>query len=254
LEMNLKLAGKCAVITGGSRGVGRGIALALADEKVNIAINYHRSAKAAENLVKELTDKGVTAIAIQADLGNAVDCVRLIDEAAGRLGRLDILVNNGGVWPKNWLQNISLEEWKKTVDVNLTAVFLTSQAFLKQVLAGKASGKICNITSQAAFHGATTGHAHYAASKAGVVSLTVSMARELAKYHINVNAVALGLVATDMTQQALATNRDYYLQRIPIGRIAMPEDIASIVTFMVSDVASYITGATIDATGGMLMR
>ncbi|MBU2699116.1 3-oxoacyl-[acyl-carrier protein] reductase [Sporomusaceae bacterium BoRhaA] len=252
--MNLKLAGKCAVITGGSRGVGKGIALALADEKVNIAINYHRSAKAAENLVKELTDKGVTAIAIQADLGNAVDCARLIDEAAGQLGRLDILVNNGGVWPKNWLQNISLEEWKKTVDVNLTAVFLTSQAFLKKAIAGEQGGKICNITSQAAFHGATTGHAHYAASKAGVVSLTVSMARELAKYHINVNAVALGLVATDMTQQALATNRDYYLQRIPIGRIAMPEDIASIVTFMVSDAAGYITGATVDATGGMLMR
>jgi 3-oxoacyl-[acyl-carrier protein] reductase len=252
--MNLNLKEKCAVITGGSRGVGRGIALALADEKVNIAINYNSSAKAAENLVKELTEKGVKAIAIQADLGKSADCVRLIDEAAAELGKIDILINNAGVWPKNWLQDISLEEWGKTVDVNLTSVFLTSQAFLKKAIAGKFGGKILNITSQAAFHGATTGHAHYAASKAGVVSLTVSMARELAKYQINVNAVALGLVATDMTKEALETKRDYYLQRIPIGRIATPEDIASIVTFMVSDAAGYITGATIDASGGMLMR
>lgn len=252
--MNLNLAGKCAVITGGSRGVGKSIALALANEGVNIAINYNSSAKAAEALVNELTEKGVKAIAIKADLGNSADCTRLIDEVAEQFGGIDILINNAGIWPKNWLQDISLEEWQKTVDINLTSVFLTSQAFLKKAIARKCGGKILNITSQAAFHGSTTGHAHYAASKAGVVSLTVSMARELAKYQINVNAVALGLVETDMTQQALETNRDYYLQRIPLGRIAMPEDIASIVTFMVSDAAGYITGATIDATGGMLMR
>jgi 3-oxoacyl-[acyl-carrier protein] reductase len=252
--MKLNLEGKSAIITGGSRGVGRGIALALAEEGVNIAVNYNSSAKAAQDLVNELRQKGVKAVAIQADLGNGDDCIRLIDKAAERLENIDILVNNAGVWPKNWLQDISLAEWQKTVDINLTSVFLTSQAFLKKAIDRQCGGKILNITSQAAFHGSTTGHAHYAASKAGVVALTVSTAREVAKYRINVNAIALGLVETDMTHEALETKRDYYLQRIPIGRVALPEDIASIATFMVSDAASYITGATVDATGGMLMR
>lgn len=252
--MELNLAGKCAVITGGARGVGRGIALALADEGVNIAVNYNNSAEAAEKLVDELITRGVKAVAIQADLGNGADCIRLINKADEQFNGVDILVNNAGTWPKNWLQNISLEEWNKTVDVNLTSVFLTSQAFLNNAIARNRGGKIVNITSQAAFHGSTTGHAHYAASKAGVVSFTVSMAREVAKHNINVNAVALGIVETDMTKQALAANRDYYLQRIPIGRVATPKDIASVVTFLASDAAGYITGATIDATGGMLMR
>jgi len=254
IAMKLNLEGKCAVITGAARGVGRGIAIALADEKVNIAINYYSSANAAGALVQELTEKGVRAVAIQADLSSAADCARLMDEAAEKLGKLDILVNNAGVWPKSWLQDMSLEEWNRTMDVNLTSVFLTSQAFLRKAIAGNRGGKVLNITSQAAFHGSTTGHAHYAASKAGVVSLTVSMARECAKYKINVNAMALGMVETDMTKNALEKNREYYLQRIPIGRIATPADIGPIVAFMVSDAAAYITGATIDATGGMLMR
>lgn len=119
---------------------------------------------------------------------------------------------------------------------------------------GKQGGKILNITSQAAFHGSTTGHAHYAASKAGVVAFTVSAAREVAPQGINVNAIALGIVETSMIQEALKARPDYYISRIPIGRVAQPEDIARIAAFMVSDAASYITGATIDATGGMLMR
>lgn len=252
--MDLKLKGKCAIVTGGSRGVGRGIALALASEGAYVVVNYNKSEDSAKKIVDQIVKNGGKALKVKADLGNPEDCINLINEAEKEFGSVDILVNNAGIWPTNWVQDIPLDEWKKTIDVNLTSVFLTSQAFVKNNIAQKRGGKILNITSQAAFHGSTTGHAHYAASKAGVVSLTVSMAREVAKYGINVNAVALGMVRTDMTNSALEKKSEYYMKRIPIGRVAEPEDIAKIVLFMVSEPASYITGATIDATGGMLMR
>lgn len=252
--MDLKLKNKCAIVTGGSRGVGKGIALALAKEGAYVVVNYNKSEKSSKEVVDEIIKNGGRALSVKADLGNPQDCINLINEAEKEFGSVDILINNAGIWPKNWIQDITLDEWKKTIDVNLTSVFLTSQAFSKNNMLKKRTGKILNITSQAAFHGSTTGHAHYAASKAGVVALTVSMARELARYGINVNAVALGIVKTDMVSKALEKNEDYYINRIPIGRVATPDDIGKIVTFMVSEAASYITGATIDATGGMLMR
>lgn len=252
--MDLKLKNKCAIVTGGSRGVGKGIALALAKEGAYVVVNYNKSEKSSKEVVDEIIKNGGRALSVKADLGNPQDCINLINEAEKEFGSVDILINNAGIWPKNWIQDITLDEWKKTIDVNLTSVFLTSQAFSKNNMLKKRAGKILNITSQAAFHGSTTGHAHYASSKAGVVALTVSMARELARYGINVNAVALGIVKTDMVSKALEKNEDYYINRIPIGRVATPDDIGKIVTFMVSEAASYITGATIDATGGMLMR
>lgn len=252
--MDLKLKDKCAVVTGGSRGVGRGICVALAKEGVNIVINYSRNDKAALEAKEEVEKLGSKAIIVKADIGTPEGCQLLIDEGEKAFGNVDILINNAGVWPKNWIQDIPLDEWNKTIDVNLTSVFLTSQAFLRKNLEKKRPGRILNVTSQAAFNGSTTGHAHYAASKSGVVALTVSMAREVAKYEINVNAIALGIVETDMIKDALDKNKDYYLSRIPVGRVATAEDIANIVTFLVSEPASYITGATIDASGGMLMR
>jgi len=252
--MDLNLKGKCAIITGGSRGVGKAISLALAQEGVNVIVNYNKNEASASEVINHIINNGGKALAIKADIGNPVECINLVNEAEKAFGDVDILINNAGIWRTNWVQDISLDEWQKTIDVNLTAVFVTSQAFLKNKIAKNKGGKILNLTSQAAFHGSTTGHAHYAASKAGVVSLTVSMAREVAKYGINVNAVALGIVETDMTRNAIGENKDYYLKRIPIGRVAKPDDIAKIVTFLVSEPAGYITGATIDATGGMLMR
>lgn len=252
--MDLKLRSKCAIVTGGSRGVGSGIALALAKEGAKVVINYNRSAKQADELVELIKKDGGEAYAVKADLGNPDECKKLIEESEKKFGSADILINNAGVWPTNWVQNIPLDEWNKTIDVNLTSVFLTSQAFVKYNIAKGKGGKILNVTSQAAFHGSTTGHAHYAASKAGVVALTISMAREMAQYGFNINAIALGMVETDMTSKALEKNKEYYMKRIPIGRVAQPSDIANIALFLVSEPASYITGATIDATGGMLMR
>lgn len=252
--MDLKLRSKCVIVTGGSRGVGSGIALALAQEGAKVVINYNRSAKQADELVELIKKDGGEAYAVKADLGNPDECKKLIEESEKKFGSVDILINNAGVWPTNWVQDIPLDEWNKTIDVNLTSVFLTSQAFVKYNIAKGKGGKILNVTSQAAFHGSTTGHAHYAASKAGVVALTISMAREMAQYGFNINAIALGMVETDMTSKALEKNKEYYMKRIPIGRVAQPSDIANIALFLVSEPAGYITGATIDATGGMLMR
>ncbi len=252
--MDLKLSGKTALITGASSGVGRSIALELAQEGANIVIGHFKDEQNAQTVVSEIEQIGSQAIAIDADISDAENCRKLFHSGEQKFGGIDILINNAGLWPSNWIQDIPLDEWNKTVEVNLTAVFLLSQLFIKNKLASKKTGKILNITSQAAFHGSTTGHAHYAASKAGVVSFTVSAAREVGPHGINVNAIALGIVETNMTKAALAANPDYYLKRIPIGRVAQPEDIAKIAAFMVSDAASYITGATIDATGGMLMR
>ena len=253
-KMNLDIKGKNALITGGSRGVGRATAIALAKEGVNIVINYNSSEDEAKTVIEEAKKYGVNAIAIKANLGNSDECTMLMEEAEKGLGNIDILINNAGIWPKNWVTDIPIEEWNKTIDVNLTSVFLMSQYFVKSNLSKNRKGRILNITSQAAFNGSTTGHAHYAASKSGVVALTVSMAREVSKHGINVNAVALGIVETDMVKESLEEKRDYYMNRIPIGRVAKPEDIANICLFMVSEPSSYITGATIDATGGMLMR
>ncbi|MDM5201106.1 3-oxoacyl-ACP reductase family protein [Fictibacillus enclensis] len=252
--MELNLNGKTAIVTGGSRGVGRAITLALAQEGANVVVNYNNSQSAAEETVNQIKQTGGSAIAVQANLDNPDECRKLIEAAKESFGDVDILVNNAGIWPKNWVKDISLDEWNHTMQVNLTSVFLTCQTFVQMLSEENKKGKILNITSQAAFHGSTTGHSHYAASKAGVVSFTVSLAREVAGQGINVNALALGIVETDMIGDALQKNKDYYVNRIPLGRVAQPDEIADIATFLVSEKANYITGATLDATGGMLMR
>lgn len=253
-RMELNLHGKTALITGASSGVGRSIALALAREGVKVAVGHYRDAQNAKDVVAQIGQAGSLAVDIDADISGAEECRSLYQQAKEAFGGIDILVNNAGLWPTNWIADIPLDEWNKTIDVNLTSVFLLSQLFIQDKRSQTAGGRILNITSQAAFHGSTTGHAHYAAAKAGVVAFTVSAAREAAPLGINVNAIALGIVETNMIREAIKAKPGYYEKRIPVGRVAQPEDIAKIAAFMVSDAAAYITGATIDATGGMLMR
>ncbi|MCP4397593.1 MAG: SDR family oxidoreductase [bacterium] len=249
--MELGLAGKNAIVTGAAGGVGRAIALVLSAEGANVAVADIREA---DDVVQECERFGVKALSIPTDLSKADDCINLVNTAEKQLGPIDILINNAGLWPTNFVKDIPLGEWHKTVDINLTAVFLTCQTLVRKVLAEKRKAKILNVTSQAAFNGSTTGHAHYAASKSGVVTFTISLAREVSKQGINVNAIALGMVETGMSAAALAENKEYYEKRIMIGRVAQPEEIAGLAAFLVSEPASYLTGSTFDATGGMISR
>lgn len=254
-SMDLHLRDKVALVTGGSRGLGRAICLGLGAEGVKVAVNYNRDEAAASEVVLAMQNlHGAEGIALQGNVAQSSDVVRLFDQCEEALGRIDILVNNAGIWPTAYVRDMTEDEWDSTFAVNLKSAFLTSREAVRRWLHGNRGGRIINITTQAAFHGSTTGHAHYAASKAGLVNFTVSLAREVARSGIFVNAVAPGMMRTDMAQEALETNEEKYIQRTPLGRIAEPDEIADMVVFLASDRANYTTGATFDATGGMLMR
>ncbi|MBM7840839.1 3-oxoacyl-[acyl-carrier protein] reductase [Alkalihalobacillus xiaoxiensis] len=252
--MDLGIKGKTAIVTGGSRGVGKAVVLALAEAGAHVVFTYQSNRAKAEALLEEVRLRGTEAEAIQLDLSDAAATETVIEQAVKRFGRVDLLVNNAAVWPTSYVKDIELNQWNETMQINLTSVFLLCQRFVNHCLTVGKPGKILNVTSQAAFHGSTTGHAHYAASKAGLVGFSISLAREHAKDGINVNSLALGIVETDMIKDALAQNEAYYVNRIPLGRVAQPKEIAEIACFLVSEKANYITGATLDATGGMLMR
>ncbi|HID76618.1 MAG TPA: 3-oxoacyl-ACP reductase FabG [Planctomycetaceae bacterium] len=253
--MDLNLEGKTALVTGGSRGLGRAICLGLAAEGAAVAVNYRRQGAEAAEVVKRLqTDCGVRAIAVCGDVTRPEHVVRMFDQTEQQLGPADVLINNAGMWPTAYVHQITEEDWNHTLAVNLTGPFLACREAVRRWLVDKREGCIVNIVSPAAFLGSTTGHAHYAAAKAGLVSFTVSLAREVAGRGIRVNAVAPGMMATDMAREALEEDLDGYLRRIPLGRIADPTEVANVVVFLASDRASYMAGATVDVSGGMLMR
>lgn len=260
--MDLNLRNKVALVTGGSRGLGRAIVLGLAAEGAKVAINYYRDAARGIDLGDEAGElakiaaaaHGVALVAVPGDVAKSADVAEMFQRAEATLGPIDVVVNNAGVWPTAYVKDMDEAEWNATLAVNLTGTFLTCREAVRRWLARGTPGRIVNVVSQAAFHGSTTGHAHYAASKAGVVAFTVSLAREVAPHGICVNAVAPGMMTTEMAREALEKSAAEYLKRIPLGRIADPGEVANVVTFLCSSRASYMTGATVDVTGGMLMR
>ena len=255
--MNLNLQGKVAIVTGGSRGLGASICQALAQEGANIAVNYATSADKAEGVVNEIVKGyGIKAIAIQADVSCESDVVRLFSKTRDSLGPVDILINNAGICPVRMIVDTDFEEWKRVMEVNVNSMFLTCREFARRNIQSGKPGRIVNIVSQAAFNGSKNGKTPYSCSKGAEVSFTISFAKEVARYGIYVNAIAPGMMCTDLTRASLETESDIekYNSAIPIGRLGNPCEIADAIVFLASNVASYSTGSVFDATGGIMSR
>lgn len=247
--MSELLAGQVAVVTGASRGIGRAIALQLAQVGAKVAVNYASSSSAADELVAQIASDGGEAIAVQADVSKSDQVDALFSTVMEKWGRVDVLVNNAGITRDTLLLRMKPEDWQAVIDTNLTGVFLCTRAVSKIVLKQK-SGRIINIASVAGQMG-NPGQANYSAAKAGVIGFTKTVAKELASRGITVNAVAPGFIATDMTSDLKAEG---ILQFIPLGRYGQPEEIAGMVRFLAADpAAAYITGQTFNVDGGMVM-
>jgi len=245
------LSNKVALVTGGSRGIGRAIALEMAREGADVVVNYASSEAKANEVARIISESGRQVLVVRADVSRADQVEAMRKLVLERFSGVDILVNNAGVHHhlKSW--EIDDDEWKRVLDVNLNGVFLCSRAFSREMRA-KRWGRIINISSIIAFIG-TDHEAHYGASKAAVVGLTKSLALELAPYNITVNAIAPGLIDTDMTAGTTPEERKNALELIPLGRIGQPTDIAYAAVFLASDRASFITGQTLNVNGGEAM-
>ena len=240
-----------ALVTGGSRGIGRAICLELAARGALVAVNYKRSADAAEDLVAEITAAGGAAEAFQADVSSADQVQALFKSVLAQRARIDILVNNAGITEDNVIMRLKPKDFDDVIASNLRSAWLCCREAARSMMR-KRSGTIINITSVVGIAG-NGGQSNYAASKAGMVGITKSLAKELAVRGIRVNAVAPGFVETDMTADLSADLRERAIEAIPLGRMGNPQDIAKTVAFLASPDASYITGQSIIVDGGMVM-
>ena len=244
------LEGRVAIVTGGSRGIGRAVAQCLAEDGASVVVSG-RDRGRLDAAVKELEALGVAALGIAADAAKREDCDRLVEAAKERFGRIDVLVNNAGMTRDQLLVRMKDDDWDQVLDVNLRGVFLMTRAAGKVMMRQK-SGRIINITSTAGAMG-NAGQVNYSAAKAGVIGLTKAAARELAHWNILVNAVAPGLIDTDMTATVPAEARQALLDQVPLKRIGVAREVAEMVRFLAGDGAAYITGQTIHVNGGLYM-
>lgn len=242
------MQGRVALITGGTKGIGRAIALSLAREGVRVYANYSSDEAAAEALRKEIKEFSISVI--KADVSKKGEVERMFQSIISEAGRLDILVNSAGIIKDGLLMLMSDENWHRVIDINLNGVFYCSRASLRPMIERR-WGRIINIISPSAISG-RAGQCNYSASKGGVLSFTKSLARETARLGITVNAVSPGVIETELTSQMPEKTKKEFLGMIPMGRFGKPEDVAHAVRFLASDSASYITGEIISVDGGLI--
>lgn len=245
------LSERIAVVTGASRGIGRGIALALAEQGATVLVNYQHSAGAAEEVVAQITAAGGTAIAVQADVSTEEGANHLIKTAVDTYGKIDILVNNAGTTRDNVIMMMGADDFDIVIQTNLRSTWLCSKAAVRAMMR-KRYGRIINITSVSGIMG-NAGQTNYSASKAGIIGLTKALAREVAARSITVNAVAPGFVLTDLTSSLPEEITRKINENIPLGRWGTIEDVSSATLFLASDAASYITGHVLAVDGGLAM-
>jgi len=244
------LKGKTAIVTGGSSGIGRHIALQLAKRGADVAINYRSRQSDADEVLKEIEATGVRAIAIQADLSKMPAARSLIQQVQDQWGRIDILVNNAGITKDKSMKKLTDDDWNDVLDTNLGSVYATCSEVLK-IMMDQKFGRIINITSFVGQAG-NFGQANYAASKGGIIAFTKTLALEMAKYNITVNAIAPGFTETEMLAQVPENIRQQIIARVPMGRFGQPEEIARAVVFLAAE-GDYITGQQINVNGGVYM-
>lgn len=249
--MLLDLSGRVAIVTGGSRGIGRATAERLAASGATVVVNYRGNAAAAEATVAAITAAGGKALAVQGDVSQPADVEHLVKTALEQFGRIDILVNNAGITRDNLLLRMKESDFDEVIATNLRGVFLCTRAVLRPMTKQR-FGRIINITSVIGLIG-NAGQANYAAAKAGIIGFTKSTAREMASRGITVNAIAPGFIETEMTDALNEETRKAILATIPLGRFGQPAEVAGLICFLASDAGAYISGQTLTIDGGMVM-
>ena len=242
---------RVALVTGGSRGIGRAIAMRLAGDGHSVAVNYTANASAADEVVDAITGAGGTAIAFQADVGGTEAVTAMFGEIEERLGRVAILVNNAGITRDDLLMRMSPDAWDEVIQTNLRSVYLCTRAAMRGMLRLK-WGRIISVSSVSGISG-NPGQANYAASKAAIIGFSKSVAREIGSRGITVNVVAPGFIETDMTEQLGSDVAEEVVRRVALGRLGKPEEIAAAVGYLASDDAAYVTGQTLVVDGGLAL-
>ncbi len=253
--VELGLKDKVVLVTGGYRGLGEAICRLLGAEGARVAVNHRHSEQAATKLAEDIRRQhGSLALPVAGDVSSESDVSALFDQVEAQLGPIEALVNNAAYCPTEPTTELTLSEFHRALSVNLGGTFLCSREFARRRVHKERSGKIVNISSQAAFRGSQSGKTAYDASKAGIIGFTVSLARELAPHGINVNCVAPGLMYTEMLAPAVDADPERFNRRVPLGRLGKTEEIAAMVVFLCSFRADYMTGATVDVSGGLAMH
>ncbi|KUP08636.1 3-oxoacyl-ACP reductase [Bacillus coahuilensis m2-6] len=247
----MELHNKVAVVTGASRGIGKSIAIKLAELGADVVVNYAGSEEKAKEVVSTIEVLGKRAVSFQCDVSNSESVKEMMEFVIKEFGRIDILVNNAGITRDGLLMRMKDQDFDDVIDTNLKGVFLTTKAVTRQMMKQK-SGRIINISSIVGVMG-NAGQSNYVAAKAGVIGLTKSTARELSSRGITVNAIAPGFIQTDMTDQLSEDVKNAMLKQIPLGRFGAPEDVANMVGFLAGEQAGYMTGQTFHIDGGMVM-